>query len=653
MPIGSDTADVHMINIALIAADGSGKLWQDRTQMIPLGMNGNPEAFVAAIKSGLPLVNNLRVLFNEYSFNPDGSMNPQFERFLAAAAAEGYQITLAYGGGDAQNLGLGDAEHPSLTNAEAYAALEQNYADVAGAWGGMMDWMDSHAGTAAAVYGWELMNEAAAYRNTVRANGADASYSAADFVGLYTQHSAQLAQLIDARAEGRILVGGWGYNGDFMTLATTQVGGVSALNYLRASVGADLVWSAHFYPGWMGTNLLTDPAALEARLDEIYGMLAGDDVLLTETNIDGSVDDQSQPADYVDVLGAAFEWFAANGIGLGWYPGAQTGASHLIYVENDGSVTIRHQHSLAHALNGYSLAMEPANHAAGERLTTTLTVAAMRNEDYEIAAGEAQFDALTMMGTAFGFGGSDRLQGTTLSNDFLYGGSGGDVLKATGGDDFLFGQDGNDRLGGGSGIDHLFGGLGKDTLDAGSGANMMAGGKGDDLFIVRSSRDFVREFTAAGTDQINTTLRVMSLTSGNPLQYANVENLAYIGQGDFRGTGNALANAITGGSGSDTLNGGDGRDTLAGQGGDDHLLGGAGADHFVFGPAMGQDEVADFADDSDLIVLQGLAGVQTIAQALDHASQTGADVVFDFGASGTITIRDILLAALADDILVT
>ena len=121
---------------------------------------------MAAIKTGLPLVNNLRVLFNEYSFNPDGSMNPQFERFLAAAAAEGYQITLAYGGGDAQNIGIGDADHPALSNADAFAALQANFADVAGAWDSLMTWMDAHAGTAAAVYGWELMNEAAGYRHS-------------------------------------------------------------------------------------------------------------------------------------------------------------------------------------------------------------------------------------------------------------------------------------------------------------------------------------------------------------------------------------------------------------------------------------------------------------------------------------------------------
>ena len=649
MPLGSATADIHMINIAVSAADGSGQVWQDAAQMIPHGMNGNPEGFVAAIHAGLPLVNNLRVLFNEHSFNLDGSMHPDFERFLAAAAAEGYQITLAYGGGDAQNIGIGDADHPALTNADAFAALEDNYFDVAGAWDSLMDWMDGHPTTAAAVYGWDLMNEAAGYRHSVKSNGSDATHSQADFVTLYAEHCAQLADLISARAEGRILVGGWGYNGDFLTLASTQIQGVSALDYLRAAVGPDLVWSAHLYPGWMGTNLLTDPAALEARLDEIYGMLAGDDVILTETNIDGAVDDPNQPTDYIDLMAQTFEWFADNGVGLGWYPGAQTGSSHLIYVENDGSLTIRHQHSLAHALNGYSLGADQPDHAGDERITTTLTTAALRNETYEILAGEATFDALTKMGTAFGFAGSDTLQGTILSNDFLYGGSGGDVLRATGGDDFLFGQGGDDRLVGGSGIDHLFGGNGQDTLDAGSGANLMTGGRGDDLYIVRSARDLVREYGDGGADQISTTMRNFSLEAP---RYAHVEALSRIGPGDFRGTGNGLANTITGGAGHDTLTGGGGQDTLTGQGGDDRLTGGSGADHFAFVTGFGRDDVTDFADNSDTLILTGIAAVNSVADAITHATQTGADVLFDFGPAGSILIRATTLAALTDDILV-
>ena len=652
MTIGSNTADIHMINIAVAAADGSSQVWQDPAQMIPLGMNGNPEAFVAAIRAGLPLVNTLRIHFNEFSFNPDGSMNPQFERFLAAAAAEGYQITLTYGSGDNQNLGIGDADHPHLTNAEAYDALQDNFADVQGAWSSLMGWMDTHPQTAAAVYGWDLMNEAAGYRHTVRVNGTDGDHSASDFVSLYATHSAELAQMIQSRADGKILVGGWGYNGDFQTLAATMVQGVSALDYLRAAVGDDLVWSAHLYPGWMGTNLVTDPAALAARLDHIYAALAGDDLLITEMNIDGAVDDQAEAADHTDLYAATLEWFAANGVGLGWYPGLQTGSSHLLYVEGDGAITLRHQHSYAAALNAFSLGADQPLHAANERISATLVDAGLRNEPYEIAAGEASFDTATKLGTGFGFGGADTLQGSTLANDFLYGGSGDDVVRATGGDDFLFGQGDDDVLIGGSGLDHLFGGDGNDTLNAGGGSDMMVGGKGNDLFIVRSARDMVKEFTAGGQDTVHTTQRNLSLSTGNATQYTHIENLTYIGSGNFRGTGNALANQITGGNGADTLTGEGGRDTLIGGNGDDRLSGGADGDRFIFASGAGHDEVMDFTG-NDLIVFQNLSGIVTVSDALSHATQLGDDVLFDFGPSDSLILHGVDLATLAPDILVT
>ena len=87
MTVGSTTADIAMINLVVVAADGSGGLWQDPVQTIPHGMNGDPVAFIAKLQAGLPLVNNLRVFLNEYSFNPDGSLHPQMESFLSAAAA--------------------------------------------------------------------------------------------------------------------------------------------------------------------------------------------------------------------------------------------------------------------------------------------------------------------------------------------------------------------------------------------------------------------------------------------------------------------------------------------------------------------------------------------------------------------------------------
>jgi serralysin len=106
----------------------------------------------------------------------------------------------------------------------------------------------------------------------------------------------------------------------------------------------------------------------------------------------------------------------------------------------------------------------------------------------------------------------------------------------------------------------------------------------------------------SGTDSVLSTAASFTLS-------ANVENLTNAGAGDFTGTGNDLANTITGGAGNDTLDGGlgndrliggsgddqlvggDGNDSLTGGAGADTLTGGAGADRFIFGNA------SDFAGD--------------------------------------------------------
>lgn len=735
MVAGSSTADVTMINLVMLAADGSGGVWQDPVQLIPHGMNGDPEGFVARIRESLPLVNNLRVLFNEYSFNPDGSLNPQMERFLAAAVAQGFDLTIAYGEGDAQNIGIGEGRWPDLSNAAAYAALQQNLPDIQGAWDAMLSWMEGHPQVAQGVWGWELMNESAAYRHSVRNNGAGDGLSAADFVKLYADHAIALSQMIDARAEGNILVGGWGYNGDFLTLQDTMIGGVTALDYLRAGVGADLVWSAHLYPGWMGTNLVASPAELLARLEAVYAPVAGDAVLITEINAVGAIDDPARAQNYEDFFAANYEWFAENGIGLGWYPGVQTGSSHLLYLEGNGTETYRNQHSLAHALNAFSLGRAPAEAAAGEVVAAALVQARLRNQGYEIAAGEADFDAVTQAGFGFGFGGNDTVTGSAQSNDFLYGGRGNDVLQGFGADDFLFGQYGNDHLQGADGIDNLFGGRGNDRLDGGAGNDYLAGGTGSDSYVVGDAGDVVIEHAGEGVDLVETVL--VSYTLG-----ANIDHLTYLGTAQFAGTGNDLANRITGGNlanslsgltgddtlqgkaGSDILNGGlgadlvnggtgvdtatyqtataaviadlagltsgaaageaagdrfvavenlrgsgfgdglwgnaganrlwgqAGDDVLTGRAGNDQLFGGAGADRFVFGTADGADHVRDFANNLDTLVFSGIAGVNTVADALARASQTGADVLFDFGTGNSVLVAAISLAALADDIVI-
>ena len=99
MPIGSNTAAQNMVNVAFGATDGSRQSWQSNAQIIPVDINGDPAVQLARLKETLPNVNNLRLLFNEYSFNADGSLHPAYEGFLAAAAAQNYKITFVYGGG--------------------------------------------------------------------------------------------------------------------------------------------------------------------------------------------------------------------------------------------------------------------------------------------------------------------------------------------------------------------------------------------------------------------------------------------------------------------------------------------------------------------------------------------------------------------------
>jgi Ca2+-binding RTX toxin-like protein len=123
-------------------------------------------------------------------------------------------------------------------------------------------------------------------------------------------------------------------------------------------------------------------------------------------------------------------------------------------------------------------------------------------------------------------------------------------------------------------------------------------------------------------------------------RFVLVENLIGSAHRDWL-SGDALANVIWG-------QGGD--DTLAGRAGNDTLLGGAGADRFVFQRGYDTDRIRDFQDNVDTIVFGGFAGVTSASPALGHARQSGAHVVFDFGAGDVLVVENITLVALRDDI---
>ncbi|MBM7062096.1 heme peroxidase [Pseudomonas sp. UL073] len=173
-------------------------------------------------------------------------------------------------------------------------------------------------------------------------------------------------------------------------------------------------------------------------------------------------------------------------------------------------------------------------------------------------------------------------------NDVLMGLGGGDTLNGLAGLDQLFGGTGNDTLNGGDDNDTLLGEDGNDTLNGGLGADVMVGGGGNDTYVVDNLGDSVTEALNAGTDTVQTTL-------ASYLLGANVENLTFTGAGDFTGTGNALANTITGGAGNDSLDGGAGVD---------RLVGGAGNDTYTIDTA------------SDVVVEAAGGGTDTVRSSL-------------------------------------
>ncbi|WP_158206785.1 RTX toxin [Pseudoduganella flava] len=132
----------------------------------------------------------------------------------------------------------------------------------------------------------------------------------------------------------------------------------------------------------------------------------------------------------------------------------------------------------------------------------------------------------------------------------------------------LFGNAGKNWLTGNDAANVLDGGAGNDTLDGGLGADVLIGGAGNDVYLVDNAGDKITELKDGGSDFVNTSLTKYTLG-------ADLENLGYMGDAAFSGTGNALANIIIGGAGNDTLAGGAGNDTLSGYGGTDVLDGGS------------------------------------------------------------------------------
>ncbi|HJV26017.1 MAG TPA: hypothetical protein VJ673_10020 [Aromatoleum sp.] len=186
---------------------------------------------------------------------------------------------------------------------------------------------------------------------------------------------------------------------------------------------------------------------------------------------------------------------------------------------------------------------------------------------------------------------------------------------------------------GNAGANSLTGTAYNDLLDGGADADKLVGGYGDDTYVVDNAKDSVVEGSASGG--VDTVVSTISYTLGT-----YVENLVLTGSAGLTGTGNTLANFLSGGdgadvltglAGNDVLQGGAGNDLLVGGLGLDGLTGGAGADAFRFESTLGStniDTLTDFDGTTDTIQLENLifkklAATGSLSAANFVASATG------------------------------
>jgi Ca2+-binding RTX toxin-like protein len=217
-----------------------------------------------------------------------------------------------------------------------------------------------------------------------------------------------------------------------------------------------------------------------------------------------------------------------------------------------------------------------------------------------------------------------------------------DVLTGDDKSNVLNGEGGDDLLSGGAGNDVLNGGAGNDTLEGGSGADVMTGGAGNDIYFVDDTGDQVLELSGGGNDWIKTSLASYTLES-NP----QVEALSFTGDGAFTGTGNDLANRLSGGAGDDILNGGRGADRMeGGLGNDTYFVDNAG------------DVVRDEGGEADTVKLIGDAVTSySLGEGIENLIYLGSKAITVTGnALGNRieggTLNDTLKGGLGDDVLV-
>ena len=209
-------------------------------------------------------------------------------------------------------------------------------------------------------------------------------------------------------------------------------------------------------------------------------------------------------------------------------------------------------------------------------------------------------------------------------------------------DNFLIGNSANNMLTGGAGNDWMIGSAGTDTL---------VGGLGNDFYAVDVAADVVTEAANEGTDTVQ--------SSVTWVLGAELENLTLTGKAAINGTGNALANTLTGNSGNNRLDGGAAADVLSGAAGNDTYVVDNAGDSILEVAGGGVDGVeasVSWALGSEIenLLLTGTAALNGTGNALANRliGNTGANLLTGGAGNDWLdggTGADTLLGGVGDD----
>ncbi len=267
--------------------------------------------------------------------------------------------------------------------------------------------------------------------------------------------------------------------------------------------------------------------------------------------------------------------------------------------------------------------------------------------------GGVQEDVISNFENIFGTAFRDRLiAGSTSAR--IEGRDGDDFLFAFSGNDTLFGGNGNDFIASAKSSDQLFGEAGNDTLNGGTGLDTLNGGANTDTADYSDREGGVSVNLVSNVAITGGALNGSGFYAGGFTEDQLVSIEAVFGSnfGDRLVAGN-FASRLEGRGGNDNISGLGFNDTLIGGAGNDTLGGGAGNDTFEFASGFGIDRITDFAEGAgagDVIRLVGLgAAFDSFAEVIAAASQSGGDVVFNFGGGNTITVASATVAGFAAD----